>query len=171
MARATINHLDAYASWTYYDEILVADFDTRGARVKHLTLAAATTNTASAATVEANARTHIGTYTTVAGKNGIVFDVAGQKVLYGADSAYAKDTGTSIVEVRYRAYANAETGTAVTTITPIFTLSATEYAQANITPAAALLALTPQVSVPLSPATSNAWLESEIQALGFGLEA
>jgi len=170
-ARVRMGQPDDYGDENYFQEILIADFDTRGARVKNITLSAATTDTTNVNTVEANARDYLGSHATYANRTGIVFDTDGQKILYPSDGGYVKDTATAIKEVRLRSFSLAETGTAVPNLIPLVEIGGVEYPQTPISPVVGSSGMNDPLVFTSSPATSTDWTEAELQGISLGIEA
>lgn len=170
-ARIRIGQPDDYGDENYFQEFLIADWDTRNARVKSITLTAPSVNTANTATVEANMRSYLGNHTTYTGRTGGVFDADGQQIIFPSDGNYVKDSSTAIAEVRMVTLSGVSTGSPVSQLIPIVDVSGTAYPQTAFSPVLDALDVSLAVSLVTSPATSAAWTEAEINALSIGLEA
>ena len=171
IARTRLGQPDQYAYENYFQEILIADWDTRNARVKSIALAAPSVNTTSAATIEANMRSYIGRHATYTLRTGGVFDADGQQIIFPSDGNYVKDSSTAIAEVRMVTLSGVSTGSPVSQLIPIVDVSGTAYPQTAFSPVLDALDTDSTLSLATSPATSAAWTEAEINALSIGLEA
>lgn len=162
-----IGNGDRYAS-PEYRYILAANFDTRFAEVRRVTVnTTPSTDTSSYGDSSLTPAIVVGyNRGTYLDRNNLGFDADGEKVIYPENDTISLTSGTSIAGI-VTSFSGFETGAApAANLTPIVEVGGVEYTG---TPAALSTAPTHVQHVfTTNPATSAAWTESDLEGLGYG---